>query len=253
MRVHILPGGCAGICGFALTGFVVDRVLAIDAGPLGMCGTPIEQAAIRDVLLTHSHIDHIAGLPIFLDNTYRLSPSAPTIHGIVPTLDSLQKDLFNDRLMPDFIGMSEHMPPFLEQNPVSIDRPFRVGPYTVTALEVDHTVPTVAYIVDDGQSAIAVVTDTEPVPWVIDQLAKHPRLRAVFLESSFPKEMTAVAAITKHLTTEQFAEAARRLPAGVRVFPIHIKPKYASEVIAELQALHLPSMTILEPGTVVEI
>ena len=154
MRVHVLPASAPGLPGHPLTGFVIDGRLAVDAGPLG--SIPLgEQAAISHVLLTHAHIDHVAGLPIFLDNVYQLGADCPQVYGLPDTLDTLQSDLFNGRLMPDFIGMSRHMPPFVAVHPVTPDRPFAVGRYTVTPIPLRHTLPTVGYLIDDRAAAVA--------------------------------------------------------------------------------------------------
>jgi ribonuclease BN (tRNA processing enzyme) len=231
MRVHILPAG--GSPGHPLTGFVVDGTLAVDAGPLG--SAPLaEQAAVSHVLLTHAHIDHVAGLPVFLDNVYQMGVCCPDVFALPHTLDALQRDLFNGRLMPDFIGMSKQMPPFVSVHPVTPDRPFAVGTYTVTAIPLKHTIPTVGYLIDDKTTAVAILTDTGPVPEVLAALAKWPRLRAVFLECSFPNAMGELAGVTGHQTTGQFLAGARLLPAAVRVYAVHVKPRYWAEVTGEL-------------------
>ena len=249
MRVQVLP--CGGATpGHPLTGFLIDGVLAVDAGPLGTFGTVAEQAAVRDVLLTHSHVDHVAGLPVFLDIVYRLAAAPPAIHATRDTLDSLRRDVFNDRLMPDFLTLSETLPPFLTCREVEPHLPFAVGRYTVTAIPVEHTVPAVAYLIDDRAAAVAVVTDTAPVPGVIGPLARWPRLKAVFLECSYPRRLTDLAALTKHLTTDQFAEAARAFPEGVRVLATHVKPRHCDEVTAELAEL---GFAVADAGMVLEV
>lgn len=248
MRVQVLP--CGGTTpGHPYTGFVVDGVLAVDAGPLGTFGTVAELGAIRDVLLTHSHIDHVAGLPVFLDTVYKLA-APPTVHATRDTMDSLKQDVFNDRLMPDFLALSESMTPFLTCREVEPHRPFAVGRYAITPIPVEHAVPTVAYLIDDRTSAVAIVTDTAPVPGVIEPLARWPRLKVVFLECSYPRRLTELAGVTKHLTTDQFAEAALAFPKGVAVFATHVKPRYHSEVVAELAEL---GFTVAEAGRVVEV
>ena len=253
MRVHILPGSAAGTPGHPLTGFVIDGRLAVDAGPLGGVGTLDEQAKIADVLLTHAHIDHIAGLPVFLDNVYRLAERCPAVHALPDTLAAVQSDIFNGRLMPDFIDMSRRMEPFVSVHPVAPDRPFAVAGYTVTAIPLKHTVPTVGYLIDDKASAVAILTDTGPIPDVLAKLANWPRLRAVFLECSFPNALAELAGVTCHLTSGQFVAAARQLPAGVRAFAVHVKPRYWHEVTAELAACGLPNVTVGTGGMVVEV
>ncbi len=53
-----------------LISYLINDALAIDAGSLGLYGTPQQQAMIKHVLITHTHIDHTATLPIFLENAY---------------------------------------------------------------------------------------------------------------------------------------------------------------------------------------
>ena len=249
MHLEVLSTGSPAP-GHALTGFLLDGTLAIDAGPLGTFGTLAQQGAVQQVLLTHAHIDHVAGLPILLDTVYCLNSTPPTVYGTRDTLEILQRDLFNDRLMPDFIGMSNRMTPFLHLKEIEPNRPFRIGRYSITALPVDHTIPTVAYLIDDQTSTVAIITDTAPIPEVMKPLARWPRLRAVFLECSFPDRLLDLATISKHLTTGTFADMVRYLPATVPVYAIHIKPRLYDEIAAELAELNLPNVRIADAGFV---
>jgi ribonuclease BN (tRNA processing enzyme) len=252
MQVEVLSTGSPA-AGHALTGFLLDGTLAIDAGPLGTFGTLAQQAAIEHVLLTHAHIDHVAGLPILLDTVYRLNSTPPVVYATQPTLEILQRDLFNDRLMPDFIGLSKVMTPFLHLKEIEPNRPFRIGHYSITALPVDHTIPTVAYLIDDQTSAIAIITDTAPIAEVMQQLARWPRLKAVFLECSFPSRLHDLAMVSKHLTTSMFADMVRYLPVTVPVYAIHIKPRLYDEIAKELGELNLPNVRIADAGMVIDV
>ena len=53
---------------------LVNESIAIDAGAIGLFSSPKEQEKIRHVLLTHSHIDHLATLPIFIENVFTGKP-----------------------------------------------------------------------------------------------------------------------------------------------------------------------------------
>jgi ribonuclease BN (tRNA processing enzyme) len=253
MQVQVVGAAAAAGTGFPLQTFVLDGVLAVDAGALGWFDTLDRQAAVRDVLLTHSHIDHLAGLPVFLDNVYRLAPEPPSVHAPGPTLAALRGHLFNDHIVPDFIRLSEMHSPFLRLCPVAVGVPFAVGHYRVTAFDVEHTAPTVVYLIDDGTAAAAVFGDTAPVPGVYADLARDPRLRAVFLEASFPDALADVAAASKHLTASQFLDAARQFPPGVAVYAVHIKPRFFAEIASVIRSAGLPNVHVAEPGQTVEV
>ena len=61
-----------------LISFVIDDVLAVDAGSLASELTFSEQEKIKAILLSHGHYDHIRGVPSFAfnnpDHTTRVFP-----------------------------------------------------------------------------------------------------------------------------------------------------------------------------------
>ena len=243
MRVHVCRA--ADCPGHPTTTLVIDGELAIDAGALGWFAPPAEQARVRAVLLTHAHIDHVAGLPVFIDNVYQLRDEPPTVLGTPATLAALQSHVFNDTLMPDFVELGRRMAPFFRTQALTAGVAVALGRYAATPHAVDHTVPTVAYTIDDGTEAVAVVTDTAPVPELVERLASWPRLTRVYLEASFPARLAELAAVTKHHTAADFLAAAARLgAAGVAVVPIHVKPRYAAEVLAELRDARLANVVL---------
>ncbi len=78
---------------------------------------------MRHVFLSHSHLDHLATLPIFIDNVYVHGPMCPSVWGSPHVLETLQRDLFNDRLWPDMIRLSGEESPFLKLETVSAEQP----------------------------------------------------------------------------------------------------------------------------------
>ena len=64
MKIKLLPSNVNGDGQFQqLTTFLINDCLTIDAGSIAIALMPGEMAAIRHVVITHSHNDHIACLP----------------------------------------------------------------------------------------------------------------------------------------------------------------------------------------------
>ncbi len=228
------------------TTYLINDTLAIDAGTLGFYGSPTDQANILDVLISHTHADHVASLPIFIENAFEGRPVPVTIHGSRDVLHSLQHDIFNGRIWPDFIGMSATTGPlFLKLNELESGQVIELQGLRITPVAVDHLVPTQGFVIDDGVNSIVIASDTGPTEEIWKVAHATTRLRAVFLESAFPNAMTGLAKVSKHLTPAMFGEEARKLDRNdIDLIVVHIKPRYYDVIVEELRALGLPNIKI---------
>lgn len=248
MKVMLVPSALTASPRQYLTTFIVGDSVAIDAGSLGFYGTPADQARIRHVFLTHTHLDHIASLPIFLENVSDDGGNCPTIYGTAEVLDVVCRDVLNDRLFPDFVRLSKDGPALVKLQPIVPFHPLCLDDLCLQAVPLNHVVPTVGYVVDDGTSAIAIITDTAPSDAIWELCNRTANLKAVFLEVTFPESMAWLATASKHLTPSLFAGELQKLQKQLPVFAIHLKARFLDEVVRELTALKLPNVAILEPG-----
>jgi ribonuclease BN (tRNA processing enzyme) len=229
-----------------VTSYLVNGTVAIDVGCLGFYGTPQEQEAVRHVFLTHCHADHTASLPIFVENAWTPEGNCAHVHGSPETLDAVQKYIFNDVMWPDFVALSRTMPPYLRLCPIQPEVPVQADGLEITAVPVHHVVPTVGYVVSDGESAVIFGGDSGPTDRLWEVAHQTPGLRAVFLEACFPDTLTDLAKVSLHLTSEMFAGEVAKIPAGVKIVAAHIKVRYREQVIRELHDLRLPNLEIGE-------
>lgn len=250
MELVVLPSTLAGGQGQPLSTYVINGRLAIDAGAVGIVGSIQAQSKITDILITHSHLDHVASLPILIDNVYNPDPACVRIHATKPTMRALKKDVFNERIYPDMVEMSKRMAPFLQLFEIKVREPFEVAGCTVTAVPVSHVVPTVAFIIDDGSAAVAIVTDTAPTDEVWKHIRANSRLQAVFLECSFPNEQVAIAKAAMHLTPRMFAQEIKKLPDGIAIYAVHLKPRYYDTLVEQLEAIGDKRVKVSQPGKV---
>ncbi len=229
-----------------LSSYLINDTLAIDAGCLGFFRSPQEQARIKHILLSHSHIDHLASLPMFLENVYDTQSSPVTIYASEPVLDCLRSDLFNGRLWPDFIALSHQRAPYLIMERLLPGKPVDLEGLRITPVPVNHVVPTLGFIVEEPQAAVIVSSDTGPTDELWDCANRTSQLKAVFLEATFPDSMADLAAAAKHLTPATFAAEVWKLTRSVRVIAVHIKARFYARVISELRALGLPNLEIAQ-------
>jgi ribonuclease BN (tRNA processing enzyme) len=249
MKVVIL--GCSRGHGGSqqyLSSYLINGTVAVDAGCLGLHGTPRDQETVRHVLLTHAHADHIATLPLFIENVWNSSPDCPSVYGSPQTLDALRRSIFNNEIWPDFVALSERMPPFLRLQSLQPEVPFEAGGLTVTPVWVDHSIPTFGYVVQDGGTAVIFAGDSGPTTRLWEVAHETAGLRAVFLEASFPNSMRAIAEASRHLTAETFRLELAKIPAGVKVIAVHLKVRYRDEIIQELNLSGHPFLEIGECG-----
>jgi cAMP phosphodiesterase len=160
----------------------------------------------------------------------------------------LRRDVFNDRVWPDFIGMAEKGAPFVKIAPLEPGRPVDAAGLRFTPVAVNHVVPTLGFLVEAPGVMVAIPSDTGPTESFWRQAGASPSLKAVFLEASFPDAMSELARVSGHLTPATFAAEARKLPRPVPFFAVHIKPRFHEQVAAELRALGMPGLHIARPG-----
>lgn len=252
MKIKVIGSSVDGSpCQFAASYLINDQI-AIDAGSIGFMSVAA-QKRVKHIVISHSHLDHIASLPIFIDNVYEPSPDSVIVYGMPSVIGCLQDNFFNDRVWPDVVRLSQEESPFLKFVAIENGQPFQLGNLSLTPVELDHVVPTFGFIVDDGVSAVALVSDTGPTEMIWDFANRNVRLKCVMLESAFPNSMGWLAEKTKHLTPELMRTEYNKLDRCVRVIVVHIKPAYYEEVTAELRALKLPLLEISTPNSEYEI
>lgn len=235
-----------------MTSILLNDTVAIDAGSLGLYMTPQEQAHIRHVVLSHAHIDHIASLAIFVENAYEARPDCVTIHASPAVLHGLQEHLFNDRIWPDFVALSSPDKPLLRLEPLFANQPVVLDGLKILPVSVNHVVPSFGFLVSDDHSSVLFSSDTGPTDEIWEIANTLPNLKGVFLETTFPNNLTWLAEVSKHFTPAMVEAELKKLQRPARIVIVHIKPRYHAEVVRELQALNDPRLEIARYGIAYE-
>jgi len=256
VRIRLLPSSAGRESQLqCLTTFIIDERVAIDAGSIGFAFAPHDIGSIRHIIVTHSHSDHTASLPIYVAEAFPSLSDPIVIYGSTEVNSALRKYVFNDYVWPNFekIQLSNGSGPTLEFRELEPGRKVSIGGIDFTPIPVNHIVPTFGLLVQNAETTVAFTSDTYCTDEIWQRAHAEDNLKAVFAEISFPNEMGDLAEASKHLTPDLLAGELRKLNRGdVDVYAVHIKPTYREDVIRQISVLRNPRVSVGEIDRVYE-
>lgn len=164
---------------------------------------------LTDLILTHFHPDHVAGVPQLLMNLWLLGRRQPLdVHGLDHTLDRLERmmDDYGWRAWPDFFRVTFHRLPAQEMTVVLDCDEMRI-----CSSPVRHMIPCIGlrFEFKKKNKALAYSCDTEPC----DEVVRLAAGADILLHE-------ATGALLGHSSAGQAAGVARRAEVGA-LYLIH--------------------------------
>ena len=257
MRLQLLPSTFeddgAASARQHLTCFVIDDRVAFDAGSLAMASTRIQKEQIRDIVLSHAHLDHIAGLPLFLDDLFASLSEPVRIHAEAGVIEVLERDIFNWSVYPRFSELSNLNGAVMEYRCFEPGKEFNVQHLQVQTVSVNHKVPSSGFIVSDGSTRFALTGDTAAMDEFWNVINKIDDLSAVLIECAFPDELEDLADISHHLTPSGLKrELAKFEKPDCPIYVVNLKPAFYEQTATQIAALGIENLNLLEVGKVYE-
>ena len=239
MPIRVL--GCSGsiAAGCRTTAFLLDDDILIDAGTGVGDLTLDELARVDHILLSHSHLDHVLGVPLLADSVMRCrSAERPpiTVHALPATLDTLRRHIFNGAIWPDFTRLPTTDQPILRLQAFQTGDVLQLGARRIEVLPALHTVPAVGFAVLGDRGSWVFTGDTAPNPALWQRLASLP-VASLVIETAFRNDEAALAGVSRHLHPAALGRELQQLQHGAEVFITHIKPGELDAVMAEIAAL----------------
>lgn len=236
MKVRVL--GCSGAIAkeCRTTSFLIDEDVLIDAGT-GVGDLSLEEMRKVDhVFLTHSHLDHVAALPLMVDAIATQRTAPLQIHALAGTIAALKAHIFNDVIWPDFTQLPTTTAPFIRFHEIEVGQILQGTGKQIEVLPAIHTVPAAGYAVTGNKATWVFTGDTErnPAFWKrINQLD----VKMLVIETAFSSRESQLAAKSLHLSPDVLASELDHIEDGKR-FPIyitHTKPAETEQIMSEIQ------------------
>lgn len=246
MKVRVL--GCSGGIGgrhLRTTSLLLDHDILIDAGTGVEELSLAELKAIDHLFLTHSHLDHIASLPMLVDSVGEMRQQPITVHALPETIEILRAHIFNWLVWPDFTEIPSAAAPFMQFREIELGKTYVMDGRRITVLPANHTVPAVGYHLDSGRGSLVFTGDTgaNDALWPIVNAIGN--LRVLIIETAFPNAQRNLAEMSKHLCPDMLAEELAKLSRPAEIFITHLKPGHVEDTMAEIEnlsSIHQPSM-----------
>ncbi len=236
MKVRVL--GCSGGINqsVATTSFLVDDDILIDAGTGVSDLTLEEMRRIKHIFITHSHLDHIASIPLLADTLFDDLVGNPLIvHALPETIKAMQDHIFNWTIWPNFTELPHKTNAVLKFEAAEAGTVVELSGRQIEVISVNHAVPGVGYCVESDGRVFAFSGDTTSNENFWATLNKHDSLDLLFVESAFSDKDIELAKVAFHYCPKLLAEDLPKLKHKARVYISHLKPGCEQEIIEQCQ------------------
>jgi ribonuclease BN (tRNA processing enzyme) len=236
VKVRVL--GCSGAIAkdCRTTSFLVDGEILVDAGTGAGDLTLEEMRKIDNVLLTHSHLDHVVALPLLVDAVASQRQKPLKVHALAGTISALKTHIFNNIIWPDFSAIPSVEAPFITFHEIQLGQVIQLGDKLIEVLPAVHTVPAAGFAITAGNGCWVFTGDTErnPALWArINQL----NVAMLVIETAFSNKEKDLAKRSLHLSPVVLAAELDCIEKG-KNFPIyitHTKPAETDMIMSEIQ------------------
>ena len=224
MQIKIL--GWAGGIGANLrtTSFLIDDDLLIDAGT-GLGDLPLNHmTGIRHIFLTHSHMDHIVGLPLLADSMFGVHDEPIIVHAQEQTIEALRAHVFNWVIWPDFSELPTRENPSIQFEVMNPGDVVSIRSRDIEMIEVNHTVPGVGYCLSSRRASVAFSGDTTTNDNLWEVLNRYENVDLLFVESAFSNNDIEISKISKHYCPSLLGADILKMRHRPDVWLTHFKP-----------------------------
>jgi phosphoribosyl 1,2-cyclic phosphodiesterase len=212
MKIRFLGAHNTESSSSGLMCLLLDEEVALDAGSLTSKLSLKEQLALKAVLFTHAHYDHIRDLPMLAMNCF-----------------------LNGGVVHAYGSQAVKERPVLDFHEVEPYTAFTIDRYEVTPVPVSHSVPATGYQVKSKGRSFFYTGDTGPG---LSECWSHISPDLVIIEVTASNRFSEFGRESKHLTPELLKEeltAFRQIRSYLPgIITVHMNPSLEDEIAVEL-------------------
>ncbi|MGM0623003.1 MAG: HD domain-containing phosphohydrolase [Campylobacterota bacterium] len=218
-----------------VTSFLVTPKIVIDAGNL-INGLGDEFLHIEHILITHTHFDHIADLPLVLDNYFTKIKQPITIHATKESIQNLKDHIFNHKIWPDFstiplINSSESL---IRYEKIEYDEIFTIEGVEFYPFVNNHMKGSCGFIINEE---LMITSDTYKCQRIWELLEQNPTIDKLITEISFASNQEKLAQLSKHFTPKLLHEQMQQyLHRDIKLYLHHLKQSDRDKIVSELKS-----------------
>lgn len=253
MKLRVL--GCSGGIGGNLrtTSMLLDHDVLIDAGTGVGDLSLAEMVMIDHVFVTHSHLDHIASIPMMVDSVGFMRDKPLVVHATAETIAILKQHIFNWKIWPDFSEIPNAQEPCLLYEVIELGKTVNLDGRKITPIPANHVVPAVGFHLDSGAASLVYSGDTTACDGLWEAANAIDNLRYLIVETAFSNAELDLAMMSKHFCPSLLAKDIVKLKRNPEIFITHLKPgevELTMQEIGECVCGFIPRM--LQNGQVFE-
>jgi cAMP phosphodiesterase len=229
--------------------FIINDSISLDAGSLAFSINSRQRESIRNVVLSHAHLDHIAGLPLFIDDLYADLKEPICVYASADVVRILERDIFNWSVYPKFLELRNDFGEVLKYNEFEYGKSFDISDLKFRPISVNHKVPTAGFLISDSNSKIAFTSDTAEMDEFWNIVNAEESLDAILIECAFPNSLEEIAKNSFHLTPNRLKIELRKLNHVMcPIYVINLKPIYYDEICREISELGIENLEVFTVG-----
>jgi cAMP phosphodiesterase len=248
MKIKILGAHNCETLEYGHTCFIVDDILAVDAGSLTPNLSMEEQNHLQAVILSHRHYDHIRDIVALGTNLYHSSTKVD-IYASSDVIDTLNTHFFTSGIYRNLAEEPKDNPA-LRLNVVEPLQAYHIAGYEITPVPVNHFGITTGFkIVSPEKEQVFYTSDTGPG---LEECWKNVSPRLLIIEvtedNASGEDSEKSAHLTPNLLNKElvsFKEINGYLPD---VITVHMSPELEDTIKVELSAVADELNCRLTPG-----